>query len=191
MLKKVLLCGVGGQGILLAAKVIASAAEVSGYAVCTNEIHGMAQRGGSVTAQVKFGEEVNSPLILEGTADVIGALEQIEALRYAHYLKPEGFAAVSLLRIIPVTVSIGAASYPNDVEERLRKVYRNLVTCDCAGKALGLGDVRLSNTVLLGILSRCLGLQDEAWQEALKRQIKPAFLELNRLAFAYGKEYSA
>ena len=90
MITNILLTGVGGQGILLAARIIASAARSAGFDVTTNEIHGMAQRGGSVTAQIRFGEEVLSPLILEGTADALGALEPIEALRYSHYLKPEG-----------------------------------------------------------------------------------------------------
>ena len=120
MITNILLTGVGGQGILLAARIIASAARSAGFDVTTNEIHGMAQRGGSVTAQIRFGEEVLSPLILEGTADALGALEPIEALRYSHYLKPEGAAVVASRPIIPVTVSSGQAVYPADVEERLR-----------------------------------------------------------------------
>lgn len=119
MIKNIILVGVGGQGILLAARIIASAAGHAGYDVTTNEIHGMAQRGGSVTAQIRYGEVVHSPLILEGTADVLGALEQVEALRYAAWLKPGALAAVSAESIIPVTVSSGRASYPGDVETRL------------------------------------------------------------------------
>ena len=123
MVQNIILSGVGGQGILLAAKIIATAAERAGFQVATNEIHGMAQRGGSVTAQIRYGENVFSPLIQEGFADVLASLEAIEALRCAHWLRPGGLAVVSTLRIIPVTVSSGTAKYPSDVAERLKTVF--------------------------------------------------------------------
>lgn len=191
MVKSILLAGVGGQGILLAAKIIASAAENSGCEVCSNEIHGMAQRGGSVTAHIKFGEQVFSPLIAEGTADVLASLEQIEALRYAHFLKKDGFAAISKQRIVPVTVSSGSAVYPDDVGERLKRVFPNYIFCDCHGLAMGLADARLANTILLGVLSRALPLSGESWRRAMKNCIKPELIDRNLEAFEIGKNYES
>lgn len=182
----ILLTGVGGQGILLAARVIASAAEAAGFEVASNEIHGMAQRGGSVTAQVRFGApgKTLSPLALEGTVDVLAALEPAEALRYAHFLRPGGFAAVALQRVIPVTVSTGAAVYPADVEDRLRTVFPRLVACDCAEAA---GNPRLANTVLTGIVAGALPvIPPDDWRRALRWQVKPAFVDLNLNAFEIG-----
>ncbi len=186
--RNILLCGVGGQGILLSAKVIASAAELSGLEVTTNEIHGMAQRGGSVTAMVRFGEEIHSPLILEGEADVLGSLEAIEALRFAHFLSRDGLAVVNAQRIIPVTVSTGAAKYPEDVEERLRAVFPRYVFQDFLSLASGLGDARMSNTVMLGAMSRGLPeISEGVWEDALRRCVKPAFVEANLKAFHLGR----
>ena len=188
MIKNIILVGVGGQGILLAARIIASAAGHAGYDVTTNEIHGMAQRGGSVTAQIRYGEVVHSPLILEGTADVLGALEQVEALRYAAWLKPGALAAVSAESIIPVTVSSGRASYPGDVETRLRECFSNLKYLDCAGiAAQKFGNPRAANTILLGALANGLDLPEPAWRAAIDECVKPQFRELNRQAFEYGR----
>ncbi len=187
MANSILLCGVGGQGILLAAKIIGAAAEISGLEVAANEIHGMAQRGGSVRAQVKFGENVRSPLILEGTADVIAALEHVEALRCAHWLRPGGLAVVSRKSIVPTTVTSGRMRYPDDVEERLRRVFPRLVYFDCESKALELGDVRLANTILVGMLSRGLPLETAAWHDAIARCVKPRFVEANAAAFDFGR----
>ena len=183
----ILLSGVGGQGILLAAKIIGAAAERAGLEVCSNEIHGMAQRGGSVRAQVKFGEHVSSPLILEGTADVLASLEKIEALRCAHFLKPGGLAVVSDQVIVPVTVSCGAAVYPADVDERLGRVFSRLKRCDCVAKAVELGDPRLANTILVGMLSTELPLGVGVWREAIEASVKPAFREANLAAFDFGR----
>ena len=183
----ILLSGVGGQGILLAAKIIGAAAERAGLEVCANEIHGMAQRGGSVRAQVKFGERVHSPLILEGTADVLASLEQIEALRSAHFLKPGGLAVVSKQSIIPVTVSCGAATYPADVEERLARTFPRLKLYDCVSKAVEMGDPRLANTLLVGMLSSALPLSLDDWHAAIHACVKPAFHEANLAAFDFGR----
>ena len=185
--ESVFLCGVGGQGVLLAAKIIAGAAEVSGLEVRSNEIHGMAQRGGSVTAQVKFGTEVFSPLIPEGSADALGALEHIEALRWAHFLKPDGTAAVNAQSIIPTTVSSGAAKYPEDVPGRLAKVFPRMIYSDCAGKAAELGDARCANTILCGMLSTALSLEIGAWEESIRTRLPAKAVELNLEAFKYGQ----
>jgi indolepyruvate ferredoxin oxidoreductase, beta subunit len=123
----VVLVGVGGQGILLAARIVASAAMLAGFVVKTNEVHGMAQRGGSVMAQVSYGPVVHSPLVPRGTAQALGALEQVEALRHYDYLAPHGLAAVSSQAILPMAVSAGTARYPERAAELLRRVFPRLV----------------------------------------------------------------
>ena len=187
MSHSILLCGVGGQGILLAAKIVGAAAESTGLPVVANEIHGMAQRGGSVRAFVKFGENVRSPLVLEGTADVLAALEPVEALRWAHFLRPGGLAVVNTRPVVPVTVSSGKAKYPADLDARLARVFLRLVACDCEAEAIRLGNAKLSNTILVGMLSRDLPLPEEAWRAALARCVRPAFLDANLAAFAFGR----
>ena len=191
MSHSILLCGVGGQGILLAAKIVGAAAETAGLDVAANEIHGMAQRGGSVRAFVRFGEVVRSPLVLEGEADVLAALEPVEALRWAHFLRPGGLAVVNTRPVVPVTVSSGKAKYPADLDARLARVFPRLVACDCEEEAIRLGNAKLSNTILVGMLSRDLPLPEEAWRTALARCVKPAFLDANLAAFDFGSARAA
>jgi len=183
----VVLAGVGGQGILLASEIIAEAALLAGLAVKTNEVHGMAQRGGSVIAQIRFGKEVFSPLVSEGTARVLGALEKVEGLRHHRYLAADGMAVVSRQEIIPVSVSSGQAVYPTDADQRLEKLFPRLLLVDALGIASGLGSPRSTNVVIVGALSHYLSLNTEFWEEALRRRIKPALVEVNLRAFAAGK----
>jgi indolepyruvate ferredoxin oxidoreductase beta subunit len=184
----IFLSGVGGQGILLAAKIIADAAAHAGFEVAANEIHGMAQRGGSVTAQVRYGRAVLSPLILEGTADVLAALEHIEAIRCAHLLRPGGFAAISRQSLVPVTVSSGGAVYPADVAARLARLFPNRCYFDCTAQALAMGDARLANTLLVGILSRALAdLPAGAWHAAIRGRVPEKTLAGNLAAFDFGR----
>jgi indolepyruvate ferredoxin oxidoreductase, beta subunit len=181
------LVGVGGQGILLATQIAARAALAAGHDVKTNEVHGMAQRGGSVVAQIRFGAHVYSPLVPDGTAQVLASLERIEALRFASYLAPGGLAVVSSQAIIPVTVSSGQAAYPADAEARLRAAFPRLAYLDAVGIAEKLCDTRVANVVLLGALSTALPLPEEAWETALAQCVKPKFLDVNKRAFAEGK----
>jgi indolepyruvate ferredoxin oxidoreductase, beta subunit len=187
----VVLVGVGGQGILLAAEILAQAALIAGHDVKTNEVHGMAQRGGSVMAQIRFGQKVFSPLVAEGTAAVIGSLERLETLRYYRYLAPGGLAVVSSQIIMPVTVSSGLATYPADCEARLRRTFPRLVYLNAADMAASLGNVQAANTVLLGAISSELALPNEAWHEALHKCINKKFMELNEKAFAAGTKYAS
>jgi indolepyruvate ferredoxin oxidoreductase beta subunit len=188
MIKSILLTGVGGQGILFAAGVIASAAEAAGFNVTTNEIHGMAQRGGSVTAQVRYGDGTFAPLAVSGSIDVIAAMEHIEAIRWAHCLKPDGLAVVAKTSVVPVTVTTGACSYPEDVEQRLRAVFPRLVYLDCATLALELGNVRLANTILTGALSAGLPeIAEDHWRAGLLARVKKGFEEANTTAFLKGR----
>jgi indolepyruvate ferredoxin oxidoreductase beta subunit len=183
----VVLVGVGGQGILLASTIVARAAMLAGFDVKTNEVHGMAQRGGSVIAQIRYGKEVNSPLVTLGQARVLGSLERIEALRCAHYLAPDGLAVVSDQAIVPVTVSSGQAAYPADAEDRLRAVFPRLCYLDALGVATELGDVRAANVVLLGALSNGLDLAPELWTQAIEKSVAPKYVALNLKAFEAGR----
>ena len=182
----VLVTGVGGQGSLLASEITANAAIVCGYKVKTNEIHGMAQRGGSVVAMVKFGNEVHSPLIDEGEADVILSMEAIEALRYRQFLKADGVAIVSRQRVIPVTVSSGKAIYP-EPEPLLNEAYSNLFYIDAIDEASKLGEPRAANVMLVGLMSTFLTLPDDAWRQAISKCVKPKAVDVNLKAFEFGK----
>ncbi|MBQ9874940.1 MAG: indolepyruvate oxidoreductase subunit beta [Thermoguttaceae bacterium] len=184
----VVFVGVGGQGILLASAIVATAALESGYDVKTNEIHGMAQRGGSVLAQVRYGKKVYSPLVPKGTATAIASLERTEAIRYVDYLAPDGLAVISDQVIVPVTVSSGAAKYPELDESGLREIFPKLVYVPAVERATELGNVRAANVILLGALSTKLDLTDEAWQDAIKKRVKPAFVDLNLKAFYLGRD---
>ena len=183
----VVFVGVGGQGILLASTVTAKAAMLAGFEVKTNEVHGMAQRGGSVIAHVRYGAEVFSPTVPEGTADALGSLEEIEALRYAHYIAPDGLAVVNAASVVPVTVSSGAATYPEDVADRLRRAFKRLVYFDAGERAVELGNIRAANIVLLGALSRGLDLPQEAWKTAIASSVKEKQRDLNLRAFEIGR----
>ncbi|NLZ64669.1 MAG: indolepyruvate oxidoreductase subunit beta [Lentisphaerae bacterium] len=180
-----IMVGVGGQGILLASEVTARAAQSCGLRVKTNEVHGMAQRGGSVTAHIRFGQEVHSPLVTEGTADALLALEAIEALRCRQFLRPDGLAVVSTQRVIPVTVSSGGATYP-EPEPLLRQSFRRLAYIDALGEAKALGEARAANVVLLGALARHLPLPLDAWEAALALCVKEKALACNIAAFRRG-----
>jgi indolepyruvate ferredoxin oxidoreductase beta subunit len=184
----VVLAGVGGQGIVLASTIVARAAILAGFQVKTNEVHGMAQRGGSVIAQVRYGPEVHSPLVSEGTACVLASLEQIEALRNANYLAPEGLAVVSRQRALPATVSAGRAVYPADVEARLRRTFNRLIYLDAEGMAVRCGSVRVANVVVLGALSTGLDLPADTWHAAVSSCVPEKYRELNIRAFQAGRE---
>jgi len=187
----IVLVGVGGQGILLAAQIAARAALIAGHDVKTNEVHGMAQRGGSVVAQIRYGDRVYSPLVPEGSASVLLSLERIEALRFADLLAPDGLAVVSSQAIIPVTVSSGQAAYPADAEERLRRRFPRLVYADAVAVGQELCDTRVANVVLLGAMSTALSLSMEAWAEAIAQCVKPRFVDINRKAFEAGRKLAA
>lgn len=183
----VVLVGVGGQGILLASEIIAQAAQESGFDVKTNEIHGMAQRGGSVIAQIRFGEKVYSPLIPKGTATVLASLERIEGLRYRNYLSPNGLAVISDQVIIPVTASSGQTPYPEINQQILEQFFPRLIYLHAVEKATELGNARAANSILLGALSTQLDFSLDVWEVAIKKCVKPKFIDLNIEAFLFGR----
>jgi indolepyruvate ferredoxin oxidoreductase, beta subunit len=184
----ILLAGVGGQGILLASKLIAEAALIEGYDIKANEVHGMAQRGGSVIAQIRFGEKIYSPLVKTGTASFFMAMEIVEAIRYAKYIAPDGIAYVNTQRIIPTTVSSGLATYPDNPESMVEKSFSNFKMKDCLSIASDLGNKKCVNVIMCGWLSKDLPFKEETWQAAMKSQIKEKYQDLNRKAFEEGKK---
>jgi indolepyruvate ferredoxin oxidoreductase, beta subunit len=186
-----LLAGVGGQGTILASDVLSEVALAAGYDVKKSEVHGMAQRGGSVNTHVRWdAERVYSPLIGLGEADVLLVFEEAEALRYAEYLKPGGAAIVNRETIEPITVTSGGAHYPT--EDEVRALYRDLAGTFhlIPGTALAeeMGNARAGNVVLLGALSTLLDVPAETWLEVIEGRVPPKYVELNRQAFLKGRQ---
>ena len=185
-----LLTGVGGQGTLLAADVVALVGVALGLDVKKSEIHGMAQRGGSVVSQVRWGERVYSPVITPGEADVMVAFERLEGLRYADQVRPGGTVLVNDYRISPVSVSSGNDAYPTADEEAAAYASHLAVEwVPATAIAQGLGAARVTNVVLLGALSARLPVAPEVWLEVIGRRVPERFLALNREAFAAGRAY--
>ena len=184
----IVLAGVGGQGILLASKLLSEAALLEGYDVKANEVHGMAQRGGSVIAQIRFGDKIYSPLVKTRTARFLIALEVIEAVRHARYLAPDGIAYINTQRIIPTTVSSGQANYPPNPEELIQKTISNYKTADCLQLARQVGSARCVNVVMAGWISKDLPFSEDTWKQTMKHNIKEQFIEMNQKAFELGKK---
>jgi indolepyruvate ferredoxin oxidoreductase, beta subunit len=183
----VLIVGVGGQGIILASDVLSKAAARNGYDVKKNEIHGMAQRGGSVSSHVRFGKEVSSPTIRVGEADVLLSFEQIETLRYFPFLSEKGKVIVNDLRILPPAVFTGKQEYPPDVIARVKEKVPDAVVLDGNAAAAALGNIRVANVILLGILSTYLDIPVAVFEETLKESLKPKLLDINLKAFHEGR----
>ena len=185
-----MLVGVGGQGTLLASDVLAGAGLRAGFDVKKSEVHGMAQRGGSVTSHVRWGPEVHSPLVACGQADVILAFEKLEAARYAHYLRPGGHLVVNDHAIPPVAASTGRAVYPSDAQivASLLAATPNVHLVPGMVLAQRAGAARTVNMVLIGVLSRFVALDLEHWLSALQERVPPRSVEVNRSAFVLGRE---
>lgn len=185
----VILCGVGGQGTLLASNVLAETAMQAGFDVKKSEVHGMAQRGGSVVSHVRFGKAVASPLVRRGAAQLLLAFEELEALRWSPFLAAGGRVLVNRQRILPMSVSAGTSKYPDDVLECLRRVPAEVTAVDAIGCASGLGNPKCLNVVLLGVLARTMpALPRPLWEETLRRRLAPKLIDLNLKAFAAGWE---
>ncbi|HCQ89704.1 MAG TPA: indolepyruvate oxidoreductase subunit beta [Clostridium sp.] len=186
--KSILFIGVGGQGTILASKILSEGLLRHGYDVKMSEVHGMAQRGGSVTTQVRFGEKVYSPLIEKGKADAIVAFEKSEALRALPYLKEGGHLVVKDYEIHPVPVLIGAESYPENVIESLKEKVENLVSLNAAKIAEDLGNIKAQNVVLLGALLKALNLDEIDWEDVVSSLVPSKAIELNKQALKAGME---
>lgn len=184
--KNILLVGVGGQGTILASKVLSEGLVEAGYDVKMSEIHGMSQRGGNVSTQVRFGDKVFSPIIGKGEADVIVAFEKMEALRWIEYLKPDGKMVINDAEIPSSLIQMGLATYPEGIIEELSKKATTYVF-KATELAEALGNPKSMNMVLLGALIKAMDLPDIDWEEVMKRNMKPAFVEINQKAFQIGK----
>ncbi|NLE77299.1 MAG: indolepyruvate oxidoreductase subunit beta [Chloroflexi bacterium] len=184
-----LLVGVGGQGTILASNILADLGLASGYEVKKSEVHGMAQRGGSVTSHIRWGRQVFSPIIGAGEEDVLLAFEKLEALRYAEFLRPGGLALVAEHAIPPVAVSVGNDTYPEDgrLQRVLDEVQAQVCSVPTMAIARELGNARAHNLVMLGALSRWLEAPMETWAEVIARWVPARHLELNQRAFQRGR----
>jgi len=187
MTTNILLCGVGGQGTLLASNLLAECAMEAGFDVKKSEIHGMAQRGGSVVSHVRFGERICSPIIRKGECDILLAFEELEALRWTEYLKPGGLVISNAQNILPMSVSAGNSKYPTGITEKLASCSADVTSVDAIGKARELGNQKCLNVVLLGVLARRINeIKPEIWPEMIKKMVPARLQELNLKAFKTG-----
>lgn len=187
MTKNIMIVGVGGQGSLLASKMLGKLLLSQGYDVKVSEVHGMSQRGGSVVTYVRYGEKVYSPIIDKGTADFIISFEKLEAARWVSYLKKGGKMILSTQEIDPMPVIIGAAQYPENLVEKMQAAGADVDAIDALDLAMQAGSSKAVNLVLMGRLSKYFEATQEAWMDALEACVPPKFLELNKKAFTLGR----
>ena len=187
MIKSVMIVGVGGQGTLLASRILGDAMMDQGYDVKVSEVHGMSQRGGSVVTYVRYGEKVYSPIIETGEADVVLAFEQLEAARFLPYLKVGGVVVTSTQRIDPMPVVTGAKEYPQGLIAEMEEKGVKVLAVDALALAEEAGSPKAVNVVLLGAASKDLPFDEDAWIKVIEEKVKPKFVELNKKAFEMGR----
>ena len=185
--KNIMIIGVGGQGSLLASKVLGRVLLSQGYDVKVSEVHGMSQRGGSVVTYVRYGEKVASPVIDRGEADFIVSFEVLEAARWLSFLRPGGQIVTSTQQIDPMPVVTGKAVYPDGLIEKMRAAGAKVDALDCVTLAKEAGSTKAVNVVLLGRLSHYFDIPEEEWMKSLEACVPPKFLEMNKKAFLLGK----
>ena len=190
MRKNIMIVGVGGQGTLLTSRIIGKTAADAGLDVKISEVHGMAQRGGSVVTFVRFGDKVYEPVVEEGQADVIIAFEKLEAARYAHFLKKDGVLIVNDCRIDPMTVVIGQSEYPENVIESLKSKHR-VFTIDALTLALSLGNSKVLNSVVLGFAADFIGFDRKLWLDTVASTVPQKTVDINKTAFTLGADAKA
>ena len=188
MTKSIMLVGVGGQGTLLASRILGNVLLAQGYDVKVSEVHGMSQRGGSVVTYIKYGEKVYSPVIEKGEADLIVSFEQLEAARWLPYLKKGGRIITNTQQVNPMPVIIGAASYPENILDKIKGTGAELTAVDALFLAEEAGSPKAVNVVLMGVLSKSTEISEEAWQAALEQCVPAKALEINKKAFALGRK---
>ncbi|MDO4474821.1 MAG: indolepyruvate oxidoreductase subunit beta [Eubacteriales bacterium] len=191
MTKNIMIVGVGGQGSLLASKLLGHLLLTEGYDVKVSEVHGMSQRGGSVVTYVRFGEKVYSPIIDKGEADFIVSFEQLEAARYLPCLKKGGRIVTNSQKIDPMPVITGAAQYPEDLLGKLKEANVQVDAMDCVSLAQEAGNVKAVNIVLMGRLSNYFDIPLEKWEKAIEACVPAKFVELNKKAFELGRNCEA
>jgi indolepyruvate ferredoxin oxidoreductase beta subunit len=184
----VLMVGVGGQGVLLASEVLSEVMMRAGYDVKKSEVHGMAQRGGSVSSHVRFGQQVYSPLIQKGDADILFSFELLEALRYFDYLRDTALVIVNNQKVLPPSVTLGADHYPDNVPEVIKRQFSRFELVDALGIARSAGTERALNIAFLGALSKHITVDEQLWKEVISSMLPPKLVEVNLKAFLLGRE---
>lgn len=185
MTKNIILVGVGGQGTILASKLLSEGFVEAGYDVKMSEIHGMSQRGGAVSSQVRYGENVESPVIEKGSADVITAFEKMEALRALGFLRKGGRMVVNEYEMPSMPIITGDAQYPHDVVDEISK-YADVISIDATSAALELGNARTANIVLLGVTINAMGLTHIDWEKIIVKSVRKDLVDVNIRALEYG-----
>ncbi len=186
--KNIMIVGVGGQGTLLASKLLGKILLQKGYDVKVSEVHGMSQRGGSVVTYVRYGDKVYSPIIDKGESDIIISFELLEAARYTEYLKKGGTIITNNQQVNPMPVITGAVEYPENLEEKMKSAGINLDSLDALSLAVKAGSPKAVNLVLLGRLSKYFDFTQEEWIEAIETSVPEKFIELNKKAFEFGQQ---
>ncbi len=184
--RTIVLAGVGGQGTILVSRVLTTALIDAGYDVKMSEIHGMAQRGGSVSTTVRYGKKVESPLVGKGAADILVTFEQMEAVRSTPILKNDGIIIVNDYKIMPLPVASGRAEYPDNYIEKLSEAFR-VIAFNAGQAAIELGNARVMNIILLGTMVEAFEMDRLDWDSALEKKVPPKFLDINRKAFELGR----
>ena len=182
MTKNIMIVGVGGQGTLLTSRILGGITLDAGYDVKLSEVHGMAQRGGSVVTFVRYGDKVAEPIVEQGQADVLIAFEKLEALRYAHFLKKDGVLIINDQRIEPITVVTGAAQYPEHIIED-RKKEHTVYQINAMEEAKKLGNAKVFNIIVLGMAAKHMDFSKEAWLDVIAKTVPPKTVEMNQKAF--------
>ena len=183
--KNIMIVGVGGQGTLLTSRIIGALMSEAGYDVKISEVHGMAQRGGSVVTYVRYGKNVHEPIVEEGQADVLIAFERLEAARYAHFLKKDGVLILNDERIDPMPVVTGAAKYPENIKEELSEKY-TVYSVDAMAEAKKIGNQKVFNLVVLGMAARHMDFSKEQWMKVIESRVPPKTIDINKRAFEAG-----
>ena len=185
--KTALLVGVGGQGAILVSKILVAGLMQAGYDVKMSEVHGMSQRGGSVSTQVHWGEKVYSPVIGKGAADIVVAFEKMEAVRYADFLKPDGVAVINDYEIPSSTIAAGLCEYPEGCLEAMQNHFK-CFTLNAGEIAMNLGNAKCMNVVLFGAMTKALAMDDIDWEAIIAGTVPAKFLELNLAAYRAGRD---
>lgn len=188
--KSIMIVGVGGQGTLLASRILGATLISNGFDVKVSEVHGMSQRGGSVVTYVKYGSKVNSPIVNEGEADLILAFEQLEAARWLQYLKKDGTLIINTQKIDPMSVIIGNSVYPDGVLDAINKAGAKTTNLDALSLAVSAGSAKAVNVVLIGVMASHMDLNRDVWINAIKNTVPEKFLEMNLKAFDLGYNYN-
>jgi indolepyruvate ferredoxin oxidoreductase beta subunit len=184
----ILIVGVGGQGVILASEIVAEVTMRAGFDVKKSEVHGMAQRGGSVNSHVRFGSKVYSPVIKRGEVDILCSFEQLETMRYLDFLKEDPTVLLNNQKVLPPSVTLGTDEYPESIPELLAEKYPRFVLVDALDAARAAGNIKAANIAFVGALSRCLNVEASIWLDAISSMLPPELVELNLRAFTIGRE---